>query len=67
IKDSDIPSRTKLTQAVQERALVVQERLREELKNLPGQISITFDAWTSGSMDPYLSVTAHYIDNLPSG
>lgn len=30
-------------------------------QNLPGQISITFDAWTSDASDPYLAVTAHYI------
>jgi hypothetical protein len=26
-----------------------------------GQISITFDAWTSDASDPYLAVTSHYI------
>ena len=34
-------------------------------QNTPGQISITFDSWTSGSMDPFLSVTAHYIAVKP--
>ena len=32
------------------------------IQNVPGQISITFDAWTSKSYDPYLAITAHYID-----
>ena len=31
------------------------------VQHLPGQISITFDAWTSDASDPYLAVTAHYI------
>ena len=29
---------------------------------LPCKISFTFDAWTSRPGDPYLSITAHYID-----
>jgi hypothetical protein len=28
---------------------------------VPSKISFTFDAWTSTSGDPYLSLTAHYI------
>ena len=24
-----------------------------------------FDTWTSKSFDPYLAITAHYIDSLP--
>jgi hypothetical protein len=35
------------------------------LKRLPSQPSITFDAWTSKPMDPYLGVTAHFISNPP--
>jgi hypothetical protein len=29
---------------------------------VPSRISITFDAWTSKAYDPYLAITAHYID-----
>ena len=28
---------------------------------VPSKVSFTFDAWTSASGDPYLSLTAHYI------
>ena len=31
------------------------------VQDIPGQISIVFDAWTSDTSDPYLRVTAHYI------
>ncbi len=31
-------------------------------QNIPGQISCTFDTWTLESLDPYLSITTHYID-----
>jgi hypothetical protein len=34
-------------------------------KNMPSQILITFNAWTSKAYDPYLAITAHYI-NAPS-
>ena len=32
----------------------------------PSKISYTFDAWTSATGDPYLSLTAHYI-HAPAG
>lgn len=32
------------------------------LQSVDAKISITFDAWTSKSYDPYLAITAHYID-----
>ena len=32
------------------------------LQSLPSKVSFTFDMWTSDPGDPYLSVTAHYID-----
>lgn len=32
---------------------------------LVSKISFTFDAWTSEPGDPYLSITAHYIDTPP--
>jgi hypothetical protein len=32
---------------------------------VPGKISITFDATTSRASDPYLAVTAHFIDAPP--
>ncbi|KAF8801154.1 hypothetical protein BYT27DRAFT_7262185 [Phlegmacium glaucopus] len=55
-KDSDIPGRSKITEEIMEKAKVVEARLRKHFETLPGQISITFDAWTSGSQDPYLAV-----------
>lgn len=30
---------------------------------LPGKISITFDTWTSRAFDPYIAITAHYINS----
>jgi hypothetical protein len=34
-------------------------------KNIPSKFSITFDAWTSKAYDPYLAITAHYINASP--
>ncbi|KAG6905961.1 hypothetical protein DXG01_016674 [Tephrocybe rancida] len=42
---------------------VVEMHLKECFKDIEGKISITFDSWTSGPSDPYLGVTAHYIDS----
>lgn len=35
--------------------------LIENLKDLPGKVSFTFDTWTSEAGDPYFSMTGHYI------
>jgi hypothetical protein len=34
-------------------------------QNIPGQVSFTFDTWTSKTGDPFLSVTGHYITAPP--
>jgi len=34
-------------------------------QNIPGQVSFTFDTWTSKTGDPFLSVTGHYIMASP--
>jgi hypothetical protein len=36
------------------------------LQNILGQISITMDTWTSSAYDPYLAITAHYINSPPN-
>ena len=32
---------------------------------LSGKVSITFDAWMSNAFDPYMAITAHYIESHP--
>ena len=32
------------------------------MNEIPSKISFTFNTWTSAPGDPYLSLTAHYID-----
>ena len=32
------------------------------MQKIPSKISFTFDMWTLGPGDPYLSLVAHYID-----
>ena len=65
IADSDIPHSTKLRDEILSLAKETKLKLGDALQNVPGQISITFDAWTSKSYDPYLAVTAHYIAASP--
>ncbi|KAF5313763.1 hypothetical protein D9619_013714 [Psilocybe cf. subviscida] len=62
MKDSDIPHRTKLREEVIHKTEVVMHKLMEHFKLCPSKISITLDAWSSDSYDPYLAITAHYID-----
>ena len=40
-------------------------RLLTHFQSLPSKVSFTFDTWTSRSMDPYLALTAHYIESTP--
>ncbi|KIJ15095.1 hypothetical protein PAXINDRAFT_40900, partial [Paxillus involutus ATCC 200175] len=56
--DSDIPHCTKLRDEILAKANEAQAKLRDQLQHVPGQISITFDAWTSCSYDSYLTITA---------
>ena len=41
---------------------VAEGRVCENMSKIPLKISFMFDVWTSASGDPYLSLTAHYID-----
>ena len=34
------------------------------MQHIDSQVSMTFDSWTSIAGDPFLSITAHYIDSL---
>ena len=43
-------------------AEIAEGRVCENLEQVPSKISFTFDAWTSAPGDPYISLTAHYID-----
>jgi hypothetical protein len=62
LSEKDIPNRNKLRAEILRRVDVAKGRMRDNLKKLPSKVSFTFDAWTSSPGDPYLSVTAHYID-----
>lgn len=33
-----------------------------DIQNVDSEVSMTFDSWTSFSGEPFLSITAHYID-----
>jgi hypothetical protein len=41
---------------------IVEGRVHENMEKISSKISFTFNAWTSEPGDPYLSLTAHYID-----
>jgi hypothetical protein len=62
ISERDILHRHTLRVEILRRADVAEEMVCDNLKNIPSKVSFTFDAWTSAPGDPYLSLTAHYID-----
>ncbi|PBK88620.1 hypothetical protein ARMGADRAFT_883158, partial [Armillaria gallica] len=57
-KESEIPHQTKLCKVILEKAQEVQSQIKELFKEVSGQISLTFDAWTLKAYDSYLAVMA---------
>ena len=62
LQERDIPHRHTLRAEILWRAAIAEDMVHENLKRIPSKISFTFDAWTSAPGDPYLSLTAHFID-----
>jgi hypothetical protein len=62
LSERDIPHRHAIRVEILRCAEIAEGRVRENLKRVPSKISFTFDAWTSAPGDPYLSLTAHFID-----
>jgi hypothetical protein len=59
----DLPSRTTITDEIFTKSLCVKGLLAEMFEVLDSLVSFTFDAGTSQAFDPYLTVTAHWIDS----
>ncbi|KAG2740806.1 hypothetical protein CY34DRAFT_27435, partial [Suillus luteus UH-Slu-Lm8-n1] len=57
LSDKDIPHRKTLREEILKKAKATEVRVKEILKDIPGKVSFTFDAWTSDPGDPFLSVT----------
>ena len=62
LSEQDIPHQHALHGQILWQAEIAEGRVRENLKRVPSKILFTFDAWTSAPGDPYLSLTAHFID-----
>ncbi|OJA11406.1 hypothetical protein AZE42_13443 [Rhizopogon vesiculosus] len=65
LSDKDIPHRKAVCNEILKKAEATEVRLKEILKDIPGKVSFTFDAWTSDPGNPFLSVTGHYIHAPP--
>ncbi|CAK5266409.1 unnamed protein product [Mycena citricolor] len=63
LADQDIPHRTKVSTEIKAKRDTEVKRLKKVFEKCPGDISLTFDTWTSAAGDPYLGITAHYIDS----
>jgi hypothetical protein len=62
LTERDIPHCHAVRAEILRRAEIAEGRVCKTLKKVPSKISFTFNAWTSAPGDPYLSLTAHYID-----
>ena len=58
----DLPSRTTITDKIFTKSLRVKGLLTKKFKILDSLVSFTFDAGTSRAFDPYLTVTAHWVN-----
>ena len=65
ISEKDILHHHTLCAEILQHADTAEELVCENLKTVPSKISFTFDTWTSAPGDPYLSLTAYYMDTLP--
>lgn len=61
--DKDIPHRQLVADEIHAKALKVKQLLSETFKGIDSRISSTFDSSTSQSSDPYLTMTAHWINS----
>ena len=62
LSERDIPHQHALRMEILWCTEIAERRVHENLKRVPSKVSFTFDAWTSALGDPYLSLTAHFID-----
>jgi hypothetical protein len=61
LTEKDIPHHTKIQKEILKCAATAEDWVHDWLAVIPSKISFTFDSWTSGAGNPYLSVTGHYI------
>ena len=61
--EKDIPHRQTIADEIYAKSLKVRGLLHEQFRNNDSRISFTFDASTSCASDPYVAVTAHWIDS----
>ena len=60
--EKDIPHHHVICKEILWCADIAEGRVCENMNKVPSKILFMFDAWTSAPGDPYLSLTAHYID-----
>ncbi|EAU93647.2 hypothetical protein CC1G_02877 [Coprinopsis cinerea okayama7 len=61
LEPSMIPHRTKLTDLLLKRFEEECYKIKQEIQNAKGRISLTSDIWSSSDLTSYMAVTAHYM------
>ncbi|KAF8323630.1 uncharacterized protein EI90DRAFT_2893140, partial [Cantharellus anzutake] len=60
--ESDIPHRSKLSEAILSEWDSEFDKLKARLKSTQGKISFTADIWSDSRLRPFLAITAHWIE-----
>ena len=63
LTECDIPRCTKVWETIMEWAETVIQRVKTMLKDIDSKVSLTFNTWTLLVGDPFIGVTAHYINS----
>ncbi|KIK79454.1 hypothetical protein PAXRUDRAFT_79245, partial [Paxillus rubicundulus Ve08.2h10] len=61
ISDKDILHCTKLTTQIIQEYKVEYEKMKLELQNALGHISLTTDLWSDPNHDSFMAITAHFM------
>jgi hypothetical protein len=62
LSERDIPHRQTLQDEILRHVHIAEGKVHENMQKITSKVSFTFNAWTSKPGDPYISLTAHYID-----
>ncbi|KIJ12690.1 hypothetical protein PAXINDRAFT_56352, partial [Paxillus involutus ATCC 200175] len=61
ISDKDISHRTKLTQKILQEYKVEHEKIKANLQNALGCISLMTDLWSDPNRDSFMAITTHFM------
>ena len=64
IRGEDIPGRNTMVSTLTKEFELEKGLLKDRLEAIPGDVSLTIDAWSSDVMVSFLGITGHYINKV---